>query len=191
MQQRKETKMINYTNLIKNLEVGKHCIIKDSSGLYKIISPFKDNNNNHRTTYWRIDLKYCHTEICGFAGHSKENLKEFCEKSTFIGFYEPEFKIFKKGDKVKIADNAKELCDKYSISWDNNINGMLGKVLEIEKIIGNDISIYDETKSDSYMFPIQAISYSMDEISVILKIGDKSYSKQEIEEALKNIKPTN
>jgi hypothetical protein len=63
---------------------------------------------------------------------------------------------FKKGDMVRIKENAKELTKPHH-GWDTVMNKMLGEVCEVEGVDGISAFVYTQNKSDAYRFPFKAL----------------------------------
>jgi len=150
-----KTPMLNIQQLQKNLQAGKHVIVKcPLTSQHVIISPFTDENGGYRNSGHRPSIQGAIEKIGSYSGDWKENFKEH----TFIGIYESEFETFKVGDKVLISKDAEKWCEKMGMLWTKEKEGMVGEIVEIKSVPDNGTYFIG-----GWNFPPQALSYPMEE----------------------------
>jgi hypothetical protein len=83
-------------------------------------------------------------------------------------------KRFAPGEKVKIADNAKELCEEIGGDWNSSKEKMNEKILEIKSLDGSDYKVWDEYKENWWFFPHSALIPVFEEEEITIKVSKKS-----------------
>ena len=86
-----------------NLRIGKHCIVKNIEGGYRIISPFKDNMGDYRFSGTQFSIEKAKDSIGRYA---ECDLTEYDDDFKWVGTYTPEYEGLKKGQKVELKDGS-------------------------------------------------------------------------------------
>jgi hypothetical protein len=169
-----------YNTIEQNLKVGLNVVVKDlENNYYCIISNSKDAYGFYRDSGWRDSIEKAKQYIGSYSRNSKEYWDE--KDLEIVEVYRPEYEPFKVGDKVRILDSIKKTS-----SWEIIFNLFPNMIGEIEKV-------YNQIDGINYRVSGYIIGHEylapLNEEEEVIKVGDKIYSKKEVEEALKNIKP--
>jgi len=123
----------------------------------------KDINGNYRDSAWH-DTKEEALQCLGvWNGFIEETLKENLPNWAFIDSIPPKLATVAEGTKVKVLDCAREECERIRLRWYEEKEEMVGKVCEIEEINGSDYYIWNEDKSDYWVFPRSAFTVVLEE----------------------------
>lgn len=171
------------------LSKGFYVIVKDKYGDFVLFSPMKDKNGNYHYFGWDrisdnpIKLENTIESIGSSYGYSDEDLEERLPKWEIIEvtmFPQGVYKRHEIGDKVKIAPNAKELCEWNGLAWNKDIEEMIGKVCNIKDCDCSDYEVWDEDETEYWYFPHSALIPFYEETQKTLK----EYTMDEIAKAL-------
>lgn len=147
----KPIQLYNYINELAGS--GWLSVVKDEDGTFYVFGTDRDENGKLRTSGWwgTEERALSHIGFCG--GYSKEDFIELAEKDNwqFVRSFRREHKPVKVGRKVKVLENAKEICEKYGWVFLPEKKEMVGKVYEVERSDPNAIKI------NGWAFPLSAI----------------------------------
>lgn len=182
-----------------NSKKGLITIIQDDTENYMAFSNHKDYDGNYRTSSWVETIEEAKRCIGETDGYSEKEIEEHSEEYNWkiVEVYREEVEPFKVGDKVRILPSIENTKD-----WTNNsIYGsdsrryfidMIGEIVDVHN---NESGLYYNVANNGgprlyktfigheYLVPL----YEEDEETI--QIGDQKYSRKEVEEALRNIKP--
>jgi hypothetical protein len=152
-----------YNKLKKILEYKDHVMVRREDGNYCVFSSVKDEEGNFRVSSWyyrECAKKY----IADCYGEGKEYINRLAKEQNWqiVEMWDNPKKRFHPGDKVKIADNAKELCEEIGLDWDKTKQAIIGMVCEVDENDGGDYWVKDE-EDNSWLFPHSALEPVFDE----------------------------
>lgn len=182
-----------YEQVNNYCEMGFYPIVSDSKQ-YIIVSPTKDSGGDWRDSCFRESLKDA-TENIGYSnGYSKENWdKKESEGWKIIGFYHPQIKRFKVGDKVRVRGDLKDLY--YGGDWTNygqEYQDSAGLTGEITCVGGYFYGVYFDSLGDAFKYSHEQLEPYIEEEPEkpqTINIGGKEYEiTPELTKALKNLK---
>lgn len=152
-----------YEKLEKQILTKGHCVVQDKDGDYCVFSHFMDEGGDYRCSSWWDTIKIAKEHIGCFDGNSKEYIEKISQEQNWkiIESFEIPLQRFKEGDKVVIAKNARELCEKHSLAWDVQMEEIIGKVCEIKGYYGLYYNVLDKTSI--WSLPHSALSYPIEE----------------------------
>lgn len=150
---------MQYKQLINALEHGFHVMVKNSDG-YLVISPIKDQIGDWRDSDWHSTPEKAKQRIGMCPGSTKGLLQIECPNWELVEVFTLPYKRWEAGDKVRIADNAEELCNKVAFCWNEKMQKMIGKKCEVRSLC---YKVWDEYKSDFWLFPNEALLPVFDE----------------------------
>jgi hypothetical protein len=164
-----------YNKLKKILEYKDHCMVKREDGEYCVFSSIKNEDRKFRCSDWWTDKDTAKKYIGDESGYSKEEINRLAKKYNWqiVEIWDNKHARFSVGDKVKIADNAKELCEEAGFGADE-IEEMIGKILEIKNLYGSDYRVWTEDKEDWWCFPHSALEPVFEEEEITIKVSKKS-----------------
>ncbi len=113
-------------------------------------------------------------DLCGYA---EEELKKYLPDWEYIESIPLSQKRIPAGTMVTISDNAEEACEEMGIYWNKKMKEMIGKTCEIRENYNSDYRIYNEDKSENWLFPRNAFIIATEEEAdeeVIIKISKSS-----------------
>jgi hypothetical protein len=164
-----------YNKLKKILEYKDHVMVRREDGNYCVFSSVKDEEGNFRVSSWyyrECAKKY----IADCYGEGKEYINRLAKEQNWqiVEMWDNPKKRFVPGDKVKIADNAKELCEEIGLDWDKTKQAMIGMVCEVDENDGGDYFIWDTYKDVYRIFPHSALIPIFEEEEITIKVSKKS-----------------
>lgn len=122
-----------YEKIKKILAHKDHCMVKRNDGDYCVFSSIKDQAGDYRISGWngKENVKISITSEYGF---SEEKINRLAKEQNWqiVEMWDNYKKRFQPEDKVRIADNAKELCREVRIDWNEIKQEMVGKVFQAE-----------------------------------------------------------
>jgi len=140
--------------LIKNLQLGFHCPMK-WNGDYQIISPFKDNAGDYRTSQWSGALEKAEQTISSLSGYAIKVLEERIADWQLLKPFKiaPE-KSVAVGDMVLILMNN---YDKGSVL----MNSMVGKIFKVDEVANDDetVSVFNGEENYPLWFGKSDVCY--------------------------------
>ena len=145
-----------YNRLTKILEYKDNVMVQREAGEYCIFSSFKDENGNFRKSGWFDNNNRSRNHIGVHDGYDKKIINEDAKEENWqiVEIWDNPKRQFVVGDKVKIAENAEEVCKIYEKGrrgFHQDAKKMVGKVYEIEDFNEGDYKI------DGYCFPHSAL----------------------------------
>ena len=191
--------MTTKKEIINNCKKGLITIIQDDTENYMAFSNHKDYDGNYRTSSWVETIEETKRCIGETDGYSEKEIEEHSEEYNWkiVEVYREGVEPFKVGDKVKILPSIEKTED-----WTNkSIYGsdsrryfidMIGEIVDVHNsesglhynVANNgEPRLYKAFIGHKYLAPL----YEEDEETI--QIGDQKYSRKEVEEALRNIKP--
>jgi hypothetical protein len=164
-----------YKKLEKILAHKDHCMAKDNEGEYCVFSSVKDENGDFRWSGWWTSKKTAKARIGRYSGMIENDINEIAKDKNWqiVEMWDNPKKRFHPGEKVKIADNAKELCEEADFRADE-MEEMIGKILEIKNLYGSDYRVWTEDKEDWWFFPHSALIPAFEEEEITIKVSKKS-----------------
>ena len=180
--------MKNQFNKIEEcLKVGLNVVVRDiETKEYCVISPIKGVYGGYVYGEWRETIEECKNSLC-YSVMVKKNKDKWDEIDLeIVETYRLDYEPFKVGQKVRILDSIKK-----TNNWTNAVGypDMTGIIKSIENGISG-ICYWVNCKdnrgfyiSHQYLAPLLE-----EEPKELITIGDHSYDKKQVEEALKNIK---
>lgn len=181
--------MDNYTR-IKAIIDSWHLALCLCEDYRKIIFSKIMNDWNIRSSDFYNEVKDC-MDCLWYRIHSIESINNF-ELTKIEPLYQKP-KMLKVWDMVEIGEIAKECWDyKY---WIKDKKDMIWKwPLEIKEVCDDSAGVYyqifNENKTDFYTFPSRCVClYTWNTETETIEIWWVKYSKEEVENALKNLKP--
>lgn len=177
--------MTTKKEIINNCKKGLITIIQDDTENYMAFSNHKDYDGNYRTSSWVETIEETKRCIGETDGYSEKEIEEHSEEYNWkiVEVYREEVEPFKVGDKVRLLDSIKKTDNwKYFEKCFPDMTGEIKGVF-FNIIGGTHYSIAGWHIGHEYLAPL----YEEDEETI--QIGDQKYSRKEVEEALRNIKP--
>jgi hypothetical protein len=162
--------------LKKILEYKDHVMVRRYDGQYCVFSSFKDEDGNFRESGWGLDKETSKNYIGNCDGYTEEEITDLAKKESWqiVEIWDNPKKSFKVGQRVKIADNAKELCEEIGGDWNSSKEKMNEKILEIKSLDGSDYKVWDEYKENWWFFPHSALIPVFEEEEITIKVSKKS-----------------
>jgi hypothetical protein len=153
-----------YNKLKKILEYKDHVMVKREDGEYCVFSSIKNEDRKFRCSDWWTDKDTAKKYIGDESGYSKEEINRLAKKYNWqiVEIWDNKHARFSVGDKVRIADNAKELCEEIGLDWDKTKQAIIGMVCEVDENDGGDYWVKDE-EDNSWLFPHSALEPVFDE----------------------------
>ncbi len=191
--------MTTKKEIINNCKKGLITIIQDDTENYMAFSNHKDYNGNYRISGWSETIEEAKRCIGECEGYLEKEMEKCSQEGKWkiVEVYREEVEPFKVGDKVKILPSIEKTED-----WTNkSIYGsdsrryfidMIGEIVDVHNsesglyynVANNgEPRLYKAFIGHEYLAPL----YEEDEETI--QIGDQKYSRKEVEEALRNIKP--
>ena len=191
--------MTTKKEIINNCKKGLITIIQDDTENYMAFSNHKDYDGNYRTSSWVETIEEAKRCIGEYEWFSEEKIEEYSEehKWKIVEVYREEVEPFKVGDKVKILPSIEKTEDwtNKSIYGSDSRRYFIDMIGEIVDVHNSESGLYYNVANNGkprlyktfigheYLVPL----YEEDEETI--QIGDQKYSRKEVEEALRNIKP--
>ena len=149
--------MFTYDDAQYNWEKGYYSLVKNKDGRYCLFST-KDSDGDLRYSGWWTTEKQVLKYFSDGNGYIKKRFNDFSKADSWqlVRTIHPNELMgegFKVGDRVKILPNAKEECEKYSLSFFGERQKVadkgFGKITNIGSL---------DYKIDGWIFPLTALA---------------------------------
>ena len=179
--------MKNQFNKIEEcLKVGLNVVVRDiEENAYCVISPIKDIYNGYVYGYWTEEIEEAKKSLCYYNREDDDDGWNDLDLEI-VETYRLEYEPFKEGQKVRILDSVKR-----TDNWTNAVGypDMTGIIENIENGISGIYYWVNCKDNRSFYISHQYLAPLLEEEpKELITIGDHSYDKKQVEEALKNIK---
>ena len=116
--------------------------------------------------------------------YKEDYLKDF----EFVTAY-TEIEPYEKGQKVRVREDAKKICKRWDIYWNEKMNEMIGKTCEIYCLDGSYYAVWNEDKTEHWLFPHAALEPVLEEDEAVIELTTEQMIAEIAEK--RGVKPEN
>jgi len=131
-----------FRKLAKILEYKDNVMVKDDNEFCCVFSSVRDDDDNFRRSSWSSVKESVKSSIGSFEGYFEKQINEKAKEDNWqiVEIWDNSKKRFEVGDKVKIAENAEEMCEsvKFGVI---TAKIMAGNIYEIKEVVGSNYEI--------------------------------------------------
>lgn len=181
-----------HNKITKLLDHGLNVVVKNKNKEYQVFIPYKDEDGDYKCSGWYDSITEAKEGAVSCYGYTPEDLKEKAKNWQIVEYYRIPYKKFEVGEKVRILDSVKETED-----WEEGKEYFPNMVGVIKEVYDEKVGLYyfvckegkpnyDWSIGAEYLAP-----YIEDKEVETIQIGNNTYNKKEVENALKNVKSLN